>query len=287
MLAILKRELKGYFCNMTGCIFTALLLCFAGIFATVVNLYGQSAMFEYTLSNVSMILLVIIPILAMRSVSEDKHNKTDQLLYALPIKTSGIVLAKYFALLGIFLLSIIVMVIYPFILSAFGIINYSSCFAALLGFFLLGAALLSISMFISSLTESQLIAAVISFAVLLLMYMMNIFAALIPSSAIASFIGLLLVIVALAFLLYLYTRNYLVSTIAAFVLMVPMSLFYYFKRTLFEGLIPRILSSLAVFDRFNNFIYGIFDLRAVIYYLSITVFFVFLTVQSFEKKRWS
>ena len=94
-------------------------------------------------------------------------------------------------------------------------------------------------------------------------------------------------IVALAFLLYLYTRNYLVSTIAAFVLMVPMSLFYYFKRTLFEGLIPRILSSLAVFDRFNNFIYGIFDLRAVIYYLSITVFFVFLTVQSFEKKRWS
>ena len=117
--------------------------------------------------------------------------------------------------------------------------------------------------------------------------LIHIFAALIPSSAIASFIGLLLVIVALAFLLYLYTRNYLVSTIAAFVLMVPMSLFYYFKRTLFEGLIPRILSSLAVFDRFNNFIYGIFDLRAVIYYLSITVFFVFLTVQSFEKKRWS
>ena len=287
MLAILKREFKGYFCNMTGCIFTALLLCFAGIFATIVNLYGQSAMFEYTLSSVSMILLVIIPILAMRSVSEDKHNKTDQLLYTLPIKTSGIVLAKYFALLGIFLLSIIVMVIYPFILSAFGIINYSSCFAALLGFFLLGAALLSISMFISSLTESQLIAAVISFAVLLLMYLMNIFAALVPSSAIASFIGLLLVIVVLAFLLYLYTRNYLVSTIAAFVLMVPMSLLYYFKRTLFEGLIPKIISSLAVFDRFNNFIYGIFDLRAVIYYISITVFFVFLTVQSFEKKRWS
>ncbi len=72
MLAILKREFKGYFCNMTGCIFTALLLCFAGIFATVVNLYGQSAMFEYTLSNVSMILLVIIPYNASATYTRNK-----------------------------------------------------------------------------------------------------------------------------------------------------------------------------------------------------------------------
>lgn len=287
MFAVFKREFKSYFNNLTGYIFIALLLCFAGIFATVVNLYNQSAMFEYTLSNVSIVLLLIIPILAMRSVSEDKQNRTDQLLYSLPIKLSVVVVAKYLALLAIYFLSIVVMVIYPFILSAFGIIDYSSCFAALLGFFLLGAALLAVSFFVSSLTESQVISAVVSFGIILALYLMNIIAAVIPTTAAASFIGIIIIIVALALLLYFLTRNYWLSTVAAAVFIIPTSVLFYFKSSLFEGLLPDCISRLAVFDRFYSFIYGIFDLTAVVYYISIIVFFVFLTVQTLEKKRWS
>ena len=266
MLAIFKREFKGYFTNVTGPLFTAILLCFAGIFATAVNLYGQSAMFEYTLSNVSIVL---------------------QLLYSLPLKPSTIVLAKYFAMLAIFLISIIVMVLYPFLLSAFGIVNYASCLAALLGFFMLGAALLAISMFISSLTESQVIAAVISFGVIFVMYMMGIVTALIPQTALASYIGLAIVVVLIGLVFYYFTRNFVISASVVGVGLIPLSIFYYFSRASFEGLLPKIMSQLAVFERFDRFIYGIFDLSAIVYYVSIIVFFVFLTVQSLEKRRWS
>lgn len=287
MFAVFKREFKSYFNNLTGYVFIALLLCFAGIFATVVNLYNQSAMFEYTLSNVSIVLLLIIPVLAMRSVSEEKQNRTDQLLYSLPIKLSTVVVAKYLALLAVYFLSIVVMVLYPFILSAFGIIDYSSCFAALLGFFLLGAALLAISFFVSSLTESQVISAVVSFGIILALYLMNIIAAVIPTTAAASFVGIIIIIAVLALVLYFLTRNYWLSIVAAAVFVIPTSILFYFKSSLFEGLLPNCISRLAVFDRFYNFIYGIFDLTAVVYYISIIVFFVFLTVQTLEKKRWS
>lgn len=287
MLAIFKREFKSYFTNVTGFLFTAILLCFAGIFATAVNLYGQSAMFEYTLSNVSIILLLIIPVLAMRSIAEDKHNRTDQLLYSLPIKTSTVVIAKYFALLSVYFLSIVVMVLYPFLLSAFGVVNYASCFASLLGFFMLGAALLAISMFISSLTESQVIAAVISFAVIFAMYLMGAIAMLIPTTPLASFIGLAVVLLALAALFYYFTKNLTLAAIVTGIGIVPLALFYYFSRDSFEGLLPGIIKQLAVFERFDNFIYGVFDLTAIVYYVSIIIFFVFLTVQSVEKRRWS
>lgn len=287
MFAVFKREFKSYFTNMTGYIFIAVLLCFAGIFATALNLYGQSAMFEYTLSNLSLVLMLIVPIIAMRSVAEDKHNRTDQLLYSLPIKLSSIVIAKYLALLSIFFLSLILMIFYPFILSAFGIINYSSCLAAMLGFFLLGAALLSISFFISSLTESQVIAAVVSFGAVLAIYLINIISALIPRSALASYIGFLVIIAMTAVVIYLLMKNLVVSFTVSAVLVISTSVLYYFKRSLFEGLLPKLVSYLAAFERFDVFIYGIFDITAIVYYLSIIVFFVFLTVQALEKKRWS
>ena len=102
MIAIFKRELKSYFTNPTGYIFTALLLCFAGIFATAINLYSQSAMFEYTLSNTSIVLLLIIPVLSMRSISEDKQSGAQSLLYSLPMKLSSIVIGKYLAMLTVF-----------------------------------------------------------------------------------------------------------------------------------------------------------------------------------------
>ena len=215
MIAIFKRELKSYFTNPTGYIFTALLLCFAGIFATAINLYSQSAMFEYTLSNTSIVLLLIIPVLSMRSISEDKQSGAQSLLYSLPMKLSSIVLGKYLAMLTVFAASILVMGLYPFILSAFGIIDYSSCYAALLGFFLLGAALLAIGIFISSLTESQVIAAVVSFGVILALYLMNIIAALIPTAPLASYIGIVIVIAAIAGVMYWLTKSFTATTATA------------------------------------------------------------------------
>lgn len=287
MIAILKREFKSYLHNVSGFIFIAFLLVFVGFFTAAQNLFGGSASFEYALYNVVIVFLLIVPILTMRSISEDKHNRTDQLLYSLPVSMKSVVIAKYLAMICVFLIPMAVICVYPFILSAFGIMNYVSAYSAILGLFLLGSTLIAICTFISSLTESQIIAAVIGFGVLLVLYLMNGFSALIPTSALASFICMILLSALLSLLVYALTKNFNVAVIVATVCVVPLCALYMIKASLFSGLFPAILSYLAVFERFYTFAYGIFDVTAIVYYLTVIVFFLFLTVQVMEKKRWS
>ncbi|MBQ7322296.1 MAG: ABC transporter permease [Clostridia bacterium] len=287
MIAILKREFKSYLHNVSGFIFIAFLLLFVGFFTAAQNLFGGSANFAYALYNVVIIFLLIVPILTMRAIAEEKHTRTDQLLYSLPIRMSSVVIGKYLAMICVFLIPMAVICLYPFLLSAFGIMHYASAYSAILGLFLLGSALIAICTFISSLTESQIIAAVISFGVLLAFYLMNGFAALIPSSPLASFFCMVILSALLSLLVYALTKNFNVAVVVATVCVVPLCAVYMLKASLFEGLFPALLSYLAVFDRFYTFVYGIFDMTAVIYYLSVIVFFLFLTVQVMEKKRWS
>lgn len=287
MIAILKREFKSYLHNVSGFIFIAFLLLFVGFFTAATNLFAGYASFEYALQNVVIVFLLIVPILTMRSIAEDKHNRTDQLLYSLPLPISSVVIAKYLAMVCVFLIPIAVICVYPIILSLFGIMHYASVYSAVLGLFLLGCALIAICMFISSLTESQIIAAVVSFGVLLLFYLMNGLSSMIPSTAIASFICMIVLSALLALLVYVLTKNFNIAVIVATVCVVPLCAVYMLKASLFSGLFPALLSYLAVFDRFSTFVSGIFDVTAIVYYLTVIVFFVFLTVQVMEKKRWS
>ena len=199
----------------------------------------------------------------------------------------SVVIAKYLAMICVFLIPMAVICVYPFILSAFAIMNYVSAYSAILGLFLLGSTLIAICTFISSLTESQIIAAVIGFGVLLVLYLMNGFSALIPTSALASFICMILLSALLSLLGYALTNNFNVAVIVATVCVGPLCALYMIKAALFSGLFPAILSYLAVFERFYTFAYGIFDVTAIVYYLTVIVFFLFLTVQFMEKKRWS
>lgn len=287
MSAIFKREFKSYFNTMTGFIFLAVIFAFTGIFTTAINLRSQSASFEYVLGNITIIFMLIVPVLAMRSIAEERRSRTDQLLYSLPIKTIDIVLGKYLSMTAVLLIACVGMAFVPVILSLFGIVHYGSCYAALLGFFLLGAALIAICMFMSSLTESQIIAAVTSFGVVLALYLMSGLASLLPTTAVGSFVAFLILGAAFGLIVWALTRDTLIGVIAAGAVIIPTSIFYFVNQEAFAGLFPSIISYLAVFDRFDVFVSGIFDLTAVVYYLSIIVFFVFLTVQSLEKRRWS
>ncbi len=287
MIAILKREFKSYFTNMTGYLFAAILLLFTGVFTTVINLVEQYPEFEYALQSVVMIFLLIIPILSMRSIAGDKHDKTDALLYSLPIKTSSIVLGKYLALLGVLALPMLIMCLYPLILRSFGNISLINAYTGILGLFLLGAALISICMFMSSLTESQTIAAVSGIGISLLFYFMGTFAGLIPDTPIVSLIGLVATEALVAWLVYYMSRSILISVSTGTVLSLFTLIIFFIKQSVFAGLFGSILKSLALFSRFNDFSVGIFDIGSIIYYLSFIVFFVFLTIQSVEKKRYS
>ncbi|MBQ8005840.1 MAG: ABC transporter permease [Clostridia bacterium] len=287
MIAVFKKEFKSFFNGVVGCVFIAFLLCFTGIYVTYINLKGGYASFEYVLSNVTIVFLLIVPLLTMRSFAEEKHSKTDQLLYSLPISVTEVVIGKYLAMLAVFAIPVIIMAFYPFILSAFGYMAYKSAYLALFGFYILGAALIAICMFMSSLTSSQVISAVISFGVLLLMNMMNLLSNLIPSTASASLLCFAVLGVLIALLLYLLTKNITLSIAALTLMLGAIILIYLVNSAIFEGLFPTLVTYLAVFERFSALTGGIFDITAIVYLVTFAVFFVYLTVQSVEKRRWS
>ena len=283
----MQPKLKSYFSNVTGWLFIGILLFFTGIFATSINLKGFSARFEFVLLNEALVFLLAVPVLTMRSVADEKANKTDQLLYTLPIKMSSVIIAKYLAMITVLAITVAVMAVYPIIISLFGIMDYTMAYTALLGFFMLGCALIAIGMFLSSLTESMVIAAVLSFTAMLLLYIMDGAISILPTSSMGSFICISILIVAIAGIVYFLTKNSLISIIAAGVGILPNCICFLCFRDSYENMFPNMVSYLAVFNRFYDFAYGIFDLTAIIYFISVAVFFVFLSVLSVEKKRWN
>ena len=287
MTAVFRHELSSYFKSVSGYVFGAFLLLFGGIYTTDINLNAGLTNFEYVLDYMCIIFLIIVPILTMRVVAEERRQRTDQLLYSLPLTMTEVVLGKYGALLVVFLAPMAVIGVYPLILSAFGTVYLPAAYSAWLGFFLLGAALLAIGMFISSLTESQAVAAGLCFVVMLVNYFITSLAGFISTTAFASFASFTVVILALAGIVWFMTRSGLASGVLALVLEAVLLFFYAGDTSAFEGLFPEVMENLSLFDQFYQFVNGVFDLRAVVYLLSVSGLFLFLTVQSLEKRRWS
>ncbi len=287
MSSIYRKELRSYFTNMHGYIFGAFLLLICGIFFYVTNLVGGSAYFEYALQTTSFIFLLIVPIVTMKCIAEEKHQRTDQLLYSLPLSTTEIVLGKFFALYTVFLIPLSIMGIYPLILTLFGTVNLAGTYSCILGFFLLGGALLSIGLFISSLTESQVIAAVISFGVVLLMYLMTSLATLVPTTEIASVVAFSVVCIIFGLCVYAFSKDWWISGSFAIAAEIVLIIFYMSNKAAFAGLFQRVLTALSIYDVYYQLSVGIFDLTAVVYFLSVMAVCLFLTVQSLDRKRYN
>lgn len=233
MKAIFKREFKAYFASPIGYVILAVYFFFLGLMFSVSYSAGDSDI-TTVIAGVTLLSAFAIPILTMRLISEDKKNKTDQALLTAPVKLSGIVLGKFFAALLVFVICFSPTVIFRAIIGSYVDIEITSYIYALFGMFLLGAALISIGMFISSLTESPVIAAILSIAVNMVVVYMSSFAQM--------------------------TKNSFLSG-------------------LFEGM--------AFIDRYQNFTENIFSIPDVVYFVTIAAAFIFLTVRSLEKKRWS
>ena len=287
MDAIFQREFKSYFHSVTGYLFIAFILLFAGIYTMAFNLSYAYANFEYVLSSMRFIFLIAVPILTMRSIAEEKRQKTDQLLYALPIGIPKVVMGKYFSMLAIFGISLGIIGFYPLILTAYGTVNLLIAYGSLLGFFFMGASLIAIGFFISSVTENQAIAAVLTFGVLLLVYFIKSLATFIPDTAGASFLGFTLLIVALCIITLLMTKNGFVTLVLFVLLEGALLLTWILSAASLNGLFPSVLEGIALFSRFDTFSGGMFDITALVAYVAVTAVMLFFTVQSLEKRRWS
>ena len=287
MSAIFKREFSSYMRNVTGPLFIAMVVLFEGVFFTAENLVSQSPNFEYSLASLQIVLIFAVPILAMRSLAEDKRSRVDQLLYSLPMSLWQVVLGKYFAMLAVFGVACGIIAVYPLILCFFGSVHLATAYCALIAFFLLGAALLALCMFLSSLTESQIIAAVVGVGGVLLLNLMDTFATIVPGGAFASLIAVLVVAVLALVLLGLLTKNLRLTGVVAAVVIAVLLVLYVCAKDLYVGLFYKMISGISLFGRFTVFSYGIFDITTLIYDISFSAFFLYLTYQVLEKKRWS
>lgn len=182
MIAIYKRELRAYFQSFIGLLFVGVSLFFVGLYFTVYNLMYGSPYVSYAISSVAFVFMITVPVLCMKVLAEERHNKTDQLAITAPITVGKIVLGKYLALVTVFAVPTLVTCIYPLILQSYSDIPMGEAYTAILAYFLYGAVAIAIGMLMSSLTESQVIAAVLGFGVLFLGYMMSNITGLISST---------------------------------------------------------------------------------------------------------
>ena len=287
MGAIFRHELRNYFHSLTAYVFGAFLLAVVGLGSVLYNLQAAVSNFEFVLSFASIIFVVIVPILTMRTLAEERRQRTDQLLYSLPITTTQVVLGKYFALLVVYLIPLAGGSLYPQLFSPFGEVYLPTSYGSLFAFFMMGAALLAVGMFLSSLQDNQGFAAGIGIAAILLNYYSVSLAEYTSSTAMGSLIALYVIALLLGVVIHNLTRNENLAYGVTLVLIAALSVAYFVNSSAFEGLLPDIMTKLSLFRQFNSFVNGAFDLTAIVYYVSVMGFFLFLSVQSLEKRRYN
>lgn len=287
MIAVLKHELRTYFHSLTAYVFGAFLLVFIGIGSVLYNLQAAVSNFEYVLSFGCLVFVVIVPILTMRVIAEERRQKTDQLLYSLPITTTQVILGKYLALLVVYLVPLCIISCYPLIFRQYGDVYLLTAYGSVLAFFIMGAALIALGVFISSLTDNQGFAAGIGIAVILFNYYSVSLSESVSSTSFGSMIALAILIVALWFVIRSLTRNEPLAWCVCLVLYAAMLITAWVDYTKFEGLLPEIMTTLSLFERFYVFVNGVFDMTGMMYFVSVIVFFLFLSIQSLEKRRYN
>ena len=287
MTAIYKRELKSYLTSMVGYLFIFFVLVLTGIYFSAYQLSAAYPKFEYTLSAVTFVFLIGVPILTMRVLAEERKQKTDQLLLTAPVSVGNIVTGKYLALVTVYAIPILVLCTYPLIMSKFGTVDFGTAYTAILGFFLLGCANIAIGLFMSALTESQVIAAVLTFVLLFAFYMMNGISSFFSKTSMSTCVTFGLLILAAAIIVYTMIKNVLISAAVGVIGEVILVIVYLLKSSIFEGGIQKVLDIFNLSGHFDNFTNNIFDIKGIVYFLSVIAVCLFLTMQSILKRRWN
>ena len=237
MTAVYRKELKSFWGSLSGWLFIAVNLFFSGWYFRYYGLIMGYPYIAYVCSNITIIIILSLPFITMRSISEEMRLRTDQLLFTSPVPIWKVVVGKYLALLTIFAIPVAVMSIYPLIMCIFGNVPIAENYVTIFGYLLFGGACLAIGLLLSSLSDNQIIAAVLTFFVLLLGVMMPGICSLISTSG---------------------------------------------------NMITKILGVFNLTEMMDDYFFtGIISIPAIVYYLSIIVLCLFLTLCIIGRKRWS
>lgn len=253
MTAIFKREFRSYFTTPLGYIFLAVFYLFEGFFFAA--LFGNgSPSVEIIFPSVSTVVILVVPVLTMRLLSEDRRQKVDQALLTAPVTVTGIIMGKFCAALCVFALAFAPTILFQFVVSLLAEANWLVFLNALLGTLLVGAGLIAIGMFISSLTESPIISAILTLITFLLLMMLPNMMALVETE----------VTLGAAWL------DWLASALSAVL-------------TFLVGASGKI----AFVNLIANFSGSVFHIVDVVYLVSVSAIFVFLSIRMVERRRWA
>lgn len=233
MKAIFKREFKSYFSTPVGFIILAVYYFFLGSYFSFIYSYGSSNVQDVIIA-MSFVVVFTVPVITMRLMSEDRRQKVDQVLFTAPISLTSVVMGKFLAAMALYTLCFAPTVIFEIIVASMVSVNFFAYIYALIGMLLLGGALISIGMFISSLTESIAVSAILTLIVNIIVLYMN---------SLASMLEV--------------------------------------------DIITAIAEKAAFIDAVQSFSKQLFSIPDVVYFLSIIAAFLFLSVRSLEKRRWS
>ena len=288
MKAIYKRELKSYFQSMTGYAFIAFLMLFTGIYFTAYNLNGGYPYFSYVLSGTMFIFLVAVPVLTMKCFAEERKNKTDQLLLTAPVSVMEIVMGKYLAMVTVYLVPILLYCIFPLVIKMQGTAYLKVDYVAIFMYFMIGCVYIAIGMFLSALTESQIIAVVSTFASLLVLYLWSGLIGFLPTGATENFIFLLVIVLLIGYLVQQLTANWVIGGGFMAVGVIASVITYIVNQSWYDSLLVNVLGKFDFTSMLTNVIENnLFDVSNLVLCISVIFLFVFLTIQIIQKRRWS
>ncbi|MEE3420964.1 MAG: ABC transporter permease [Lachnospiraceae bacterium] len=287
MTAIYKKEMKSYMTSMTGAIAIAVSLLVTGLMFRYYNLYNGVLTFHYTMNNSTLMFYIVVPVLSMRVFAEERKQKTDQLLLTAPVSIPEIVFGKYLALISVFAIPMAVTAVYPLVMKAFGKETLGWDYACVICFFLMGCAYLAAGMFISSLTENVVIAAILSILFVFVTQMVASTTSLFSSSNFASLVTLIIVSVLIGLLVYFMTEDFWACLGTIMGLSALWFIFYAVKPDWFSGKSTSIIGILDFSTHFSNVAGGSLNIADIVYFASAAAVGIILTMTSIQRRRWS
>lgn len=288
MGAIYKREFRSYFNSMIGYVIVGMLTLVIALYFAIMNLNNGYPSFGVSLYSTSVFLIVIIPILSMRSFAEERKTKTDQMLLTYPVTVSQIILGKFLALATVFAIPLAISCIYPIIVASAGASSLAVDYATILGYFLVGCMYISLGMLVSAHTENQIISAVFTAVLLFVIYNWKTITGAMPTESRYNLLGLIVIIALVSLWLYFTTHSGMIAGVFGAAAVIAAAIVYKIKSALFASLLANALGFLDVDGILLNFAgYKVFDVSGVILLITITALFLFLTAQSVQKRRWN
>ena len=287
MLAIFKRELKAYFLTPIGYFYMGIFLLLTGIFFFFDNILSGRSHFTGFLGSLLMIFLFAVPLLTMRLFSEEKRQKTDQLLLTSPVSITGIVCGKFLAAMAVFCATLLITVSYALVIAVYGDLLVWETLGSYIGFIFLGACYIALGIFISAITENQLTAAFATFFTLMLIWMIDPISRVVPTDTRSGIISAVVLLALLIIFIFFSTHNWAISLGATIMGGLTIGGFYLFNQSIFFGFIRNLMGWFSLNSRYDAFSMGLLKFDDLLYYASFASLFLFLTIRLIEKRRWN